>query len=1227
MAKKNKVFIDVVIDDKGTTKRVAVNAKKLGLELDKTATSAHTADRRIKGVANSSSNATKNFSKMAQGTGGLVAAYATLAANIFAISAAYNFLKKAGDISSLTRSQEQFAIKTGTSMKLLTSRMQEATGGMLAFEAASQAAAIGSAAGVSTDQMEQLAKAAKNTSVALGRDLTDSFNRLVKGAIKAEPELLDELGIIVRLDTVTADYAASINKTAKQLTAFERTQAVVNAVLEQTTEKFDDVGNNVNQIARLGKSFDDLVKKIMTIINPIAQFAGGVLADNIEALAAAFGVLVISIVKGLAPAAPALADISNAANAAKSRMAGIATDSAIGKNIQSGDIGGREMRAIQVAANANSTSVLNMSKTTKTAVLRDLKIIRAEHELMIQANSAGWKRWAAGAKAELFQLQADHGMVMGTMKAGMANFARFASRVFNAIAIIGMIQLALSFAKEMLDMLKSDALKSVERNAQALLEHYKEQNEAIAEMGTLWMTVGTNIEAAERIANVLNNIQFKGLEGLEDQLFKAEARTRETHKISGTSRVVAGTEDETTAAAKIGFQELANSIQTTFLSMEMLGTGSEELKRRMILVAGALRTVEEIDPVTAKPEETARYNNAIDLLKKLLPGLKAEMIGAQKQTVALGKAFSGATNIGKSFDKMVQNLGKTSSVFSEYITLLEQTANQFAGLNDLTKGQSFADYFQKENAKEGVLKAEGEAILKIIAATDKNLAQKIKSMKMSEVTAIIQGRIKKVLEEEFIIRLKGLKLQAAFIRAGKGLTRDQGARLKIENDRQKTLLDIQKIETEINRNTALGVAEDKTKTKELRAQQDILLAQLEIIQRQQDEMLQLRDAAAGALEGSLKTNIASVLKGEESSIKDAAIKIAQGAIGGVADKLAEQMTGKIMDKLMKVEDPAEAMKTAHKEGTEEGKNKLKKALEEGAQFHYEKIIEACKIGAKAFASAIAGGDPDAVTPGKMQDLTEIKVSAKKRELPFGFNNESSFDEIDKEGKAGKAGKKQGFFSRLFYGTGVTEAGAEQSEGAVHAIGQHGKQGIKDVFLGFTSDLKEVFANEAGAKGFLGRLGDVFTNFGSGIGDIFSTILGSFGGGAAGGGSGILGLLSAGASLFGFANGGIVKGGFRKYANGGIAKSPHIGVIGEGKYNEAVVPLPDGRSIPVQGTGMGATNNTTVNVTVDSKGGAQTSTESDSQMGDQLGKLIAKAVQEELHYQQRSGGILNPYGAA
>lgn len=49
----------------------------------------------------------------------------------------------------------------------------------------------------------------------------------------------------------------------------------------------------------------------------------------------------------------------------------------------------------------------------------------------------------------------------------------------------------------------------------------------------------------------------------------------------------------------------------------------------------------------------------------------------------------------------------------------------------------------------------------------------------------------------------------------------------------------------------------------------------------------------------------------------------------------------------------------------------------------------------------------------------------------------------------------------------------------------------------------------------------------------------------------------------FANGGIARGGFRAFADGGIVQGPTLGLVGEGRYNEAVVPLPDGKSIPVQ----------------------------------------------------------------
>jgi TP901 family phage tail tape measure protein len=63
-----------------------------------------------------------------------------------------------------------------------------------------------------------------------------------------------------------------------------------------------------------------------------------------------------------------------------------------------------------------------------------------------------------------------------------------------------------------------------------------------------------------------------------------------------------------------------------------------------------------------------------------------------------------------------------------------------------------------------------------------------------------------------------------------------------------------------------------------------------------------------------------------------------------------------------------------------------------------------------------------------------------------------------------------------------------------------------------------------------------------------------------------------------AMGGVVTGGLgralpvRGYASGGpIVSEPHVAIIGEGKMNEAIVPLPDGRSIPVDMKGGGDAN--------------------------------------------------------
>ena len=100
-----------------------------------------------------------------------------------------------------------------------------------------------------------------------------------------------------------------------------------------------------------------------------------------------------------------------------------------------------------------------------------------------------------------------------------------------------------------------------------------------------------------------------------------------------------------------------------------------------------------------------------------------------------------------------------------------------------------------------------------------------------------------------------------------------------------------------------------------------------------------------------------------------------------------------------------------------------------------------------------------------------------------------------------------------------------------------------------------------------------------------------------------------------------------YATGGIARGPDSGYPVMMHGAEAIVPLPNNKSIPVDLRGAGQQNNVTVNVSVDSNGQASKDTQATNNDSAKLGTMIASAVQKELHNQKRAGGILNPMGVA
>lgn len=164
----------------------------------------------------------------------------------------------------------------------------------------------------------------------------------------------------------------------------------------------------------------------------------------------------------------------------------------------------------------------------------------------------------------------------------------------------------------------------------------------------------------------------------------------------------------------------------------------------------------------------------------------------------------------------------------------------------------------------------------------------------------------------------------------------------------------------------------------------------------------------------------------------------------------------------------------------------------------------------------------------------------------------------------------------------------------------GRLKFKEFTRSLLADLAQIAARQFLLRGLRGFLG-----------------IGGTGGST---GGGLLGALG-----FEFANGGIGPGPMvaslpvNAYANGGIATSPQIGIFGEGRQNEAFVPLPDGKRIPVEdrgGGGGGITLN--LNMTsLDPKSAADVFTAAIPQIQKQLAAALAGGQARE--FQQAIAG--------
>lgn len=311
----------VRVDVNSNLKEQTAQAKELNRELDRaqksaTKTGSRAADAALgvstPGITRGASGAggrggERDFARQAQGLGGLVHVYATFAANIYAVATAFTALQRAADTENMIRAAEGLSASYGTSLKNISQGIKDVTDNAVSMREALTFANLGASAGLASKQIEDLTKVAKGASIALGRDMTDSLQRVFRGSIKLEPELLDELGIMVKLDHATTEYARSINKTALSLTQFERTQAFVNAVITQGNQKFAEAQKlAANPYSKLLAQLQDVLDMGLRVTNVVLGPIAELLSQTPLGLATALGGLVAVLLRQALPAMDSL---------------------------------------------------------------------------------------------------------------------------------------------------------------------------------------------------------------------------------------------------------------------------------------------------------------------------------------------------------------------------------------------------------------------------------------------------------------------------------------------------------------------------------------------------------------------------------------------------------------------------------------------------------------------------------------------------------------------------------------------------------------------------------------------------------------------------------------------------------------------------------------------------------------------------------------------------------
>lgn len=214
----------------------------------------------------------ENLKGLATAMRGMLPELMIVAAAVYAVKKAIDFVEEAEQINQINAQFEAMAGSLGIAADAMKNKLMVATRGLIddtdALKVANQAfVALGDQAG----KLPEIFEIARKSVAVFGGDMISRVEQISTALASGNIRALRSIGINVDMDKAMKDYARSIGVTVDMLTEQEKKQILSNAALDQARQKFKGVNEDLkpvtNSLQQMKVAWSNIGETVLMVFN------------------------------------------------------------------------------------------------------------------------------------------------------------------------------------------------------------------------------------------------------------------------------------------------------------------------------------------------------------------------------------------------------------------------------------------------------------------------------------------------------------------------------------------------------------------------------------------------------------------------------------------------------------------------------------------------------------------------------------------------------------------------------------------------------------------------------------------------------------------------------------------------------------------------------------------------------------------------------------------------